>query len=418
MDNSIEQLLADIKELTSTTTTKNEIPDHESSSISNIQASLQSFSDKLVNIEAELGEIKSFVENSPSLTQSHYSTPTSASNHSNEPVPSLSNTTYTDIPQPCKIEHKSKYIEFSEDNFLNKDQISATLDFLNSEQYQDENGRSVSQYGTKYKYMGSKAVVKDMAPQIQAIMDTLNAKYTKGKYVLNSCLVNRYTGTDSFLPEHADDEFSIMPDSHIFTVSLGAPRIVTYADQFSNVEIKHTCLSGSLYTMSKDSQAFYKHRIDRSDEDGVRYSLTFRCIHYSNLNSTLIIGDSNTGKLRFGSGLGTLGRATPGRQHFAAKVNDINPIDCASHSNIVLMVGTNNLKQKDVLSNNHIIDIFKTYKQKIISIRQINRHCNIIVCPVLLTKLPLLNRKIGFFNTLLREDLLQCDVGVSLVWIW
>ena len=79
------------------------------------------------------------------------------------------------------------------------------------------------------------------------------------------------------------------------------------------------------------------------------------------------------------------------------------------------MVGTNNLKQKHVLSNNHIIDIFKTYKQKIISIRQINRRCNIIVCPVLPTKLPLLNRKIGFFNRLLREDLLQCDVGVSLV---
>ena len=48
--------------------------------------------------------------------------------------------------------------------------------------------------------------------------------------------------------------------------------------------------------------------------------------------------------------------------------------------------------------------------------RQINSRCNIIVCPVLPTKVPLLNSKIGFFNKLLREDLLQCDVGVSLVY--
>ena len=395
MESSIEKLTNEVNELNKTNIMlHNEIPDQILSPAHDMQ-----LSDVLGKIEAELSELKSSIQNLSSTCSSNNITPdsnpsTPMPQHVDEPLLS----TYIPLSPPSEIEHNINYIDFSDDNFLSPDQISSTLETLDSEQYTDENGRSVLSYGAKYKYMGSRSIVKEMPTQIQEIMDAINKNHTNGKYELNSCLVNRYSGQGSFLPEHSDDEFSIMPDSNIYT------------------EAEHTCLSGSLYAMSRDSQALYRYRIDKSDEDGVRYSLTFRSVHYSYLNSTLIVGDSNTGKIRFGSGHGRLGAATPGRQMFAATINDINPLDCTSHSDIVLMVATNNQKQRQIMSNSQIIDMYKVYKQTILSIHHINKRCNIIICPVLPTKLPSLNRKIGFFNRLLREDILQLDVGVSLVY--
>ena len=51
--------------------------------------------------------------------------------------------------------------------------------------------------------------------------------------------------------------------------------------------------------MTRHSQDFYKHQIkaDPGQENSRRYSLTFRAIHWSNFNSTLLVGDSNFGKI-------------------------------------------------------------------------------------------------------------------------
>ena len=353
MENSIEQLLKEIKQINRDTTTGTDIPDCNTSSLNCIQSSLQLHSDTLAKIDTELCELKSSIQKLSSSTssQSHappdYNPPGPISHICDES--SLSSTIPTHSSPPIELEHHYKIIDSSEENFITSDQVSKAVKFLSSVEFTEERGHSVASYGAKYKYMGSKAVVKEMPPQLQEIMDTLNdKKYTKCKYVLNQCLVNRYSGKGSFLPEHSDDEFSIMPDSHNYTVSICAPRTVIFSDKLSKEESEHNCLNGSMYVMSRDSQTFYTHRIEPSDDDGIRYSLTFRSVHYRYLNSTLIIGDSNTGKIRFGSSRGTMGAATPGHQIFAPIVQDINPLDCTSHRSVVIMVGTNNLKQNRI----------------------------------------------------------------------
>ena len=197
MESSIEQLLKEIQQLNSKTTAVNEIPDCNSSSINCIQSSLQLHSDTLEKINTELSELKSSIQNLPSPCQSHTNTDfnPSGSTPNIYKEPSLSSTIPTHMSPPSKLEHNCKYIDSSEEGFISPEQISTTLEFLNSEEFTEERGHSVSSYGAKYKYMGSKAVVKEMPPQLQEIMDTLNEdKFTKGKYKLNQCLINRYSG--------------------------------------------------------------------------------------------------------------------------------------------------------------------------------------------------------------------------------
>ena len=313
--------------------------------------------------------------------------------------------------------HQMKCIDKSLDNFLTEGQIKDTLELLNSETFYPENGHLVALYGDKYKYMGSKAeTINDLPTQLQTIMDELNIHHTGGLYKLNSCLVNKYPDNNSHLPEHSDDEFSIRPDSCIFTISIGDSRTVTFRDKLTNEESSHECTNGNLYSMTRDSQAMYSHRIDKcSNSKGMRYSLTFRCVHYSYFNSTIIIGDSNASKIKFGDTQGTLGSATPGRAQFAATIEDINPFHCASYSNVVIMVGTNNLKLGDVKYGYHIRDLYKQYKHKIQLISQVNKRCKIFVCPVLPSKLISLNKKCIYFNQFLSNDLVQSNSRVTKV---
>ena len=99
----------------------------------------------------------------------------------------------------------------------------------------------------------------------------------------------------SVLPEHSDNEGDINPLSSIFTLSLGATRTVLFRDLQSNEEKPVSCKGKSMYRMTRHSQDYYKHQIKAEPDqaNGPRYSLTFRSIHWSNFNSTMLIGDSN-----------------------------------------------------------------------------------------------------------------------------
>ena len=68
--------------------------------------------------------------------------------------------------------------------------------------------------------------------------------------LLNSCLVTKYTGPNSFIPEHSDNERAIHPGSSIFTVSLGLDATVQFRNVHSgDVQDQHI-KSGSLYAMT------------------------------------------------------------------------------------------------------------------------------------------------------------------------
>ncbi len=294
-------------------------------------------------------------------------------------------------------------------DYLNSDEQSELKELLENETYATEKGRGVLQYGAHYRYMGSKAVIKETPAPIQKILDKLNSTIPDEANKLNSILINRYTGAESYLPEHSDDELSISPTSNIYTISVGESRTVKFKEIFTGIESELNPSSGSLYTMTRDSQAVYRHRIEKDPDfkDKVRYSVTFRSVHWTNLNSTIIMGDSNSRPIEFGDGRGKVGKATPGRRAEAVHIEDISPEECVSYKNVVLLAGTNNLKNNDIESQSDVIKLAELYKDKIVSIRRLNKNCNIHITPVIPTKSNKVNVKIQHFNNLVAHELTQ-----------
>jgi len=230
-------------------------------------------------------------------------------------------------------------------------------------------------------------------------------------------LVNHYSGPDASLPQHADNESSIHPDSAIHTLSLGSSCKVTFVDMATTQEANITCEHRSLYTMSRRSQDFYQHRIDpgATTEGFSRYSLTFRSVNQANKNSTCIIGDSNTCGINFGTGKGTFGYDMPGKQVFAPHIGDIDPLQCLAYNNIVVMCGINDIRSSDVKSMDAVKNLYHLLKRKIVQIQQLNPRACVFVCLTLPTKLGWLNQRGSFFNSLIKSDLLPGNFGVTAV---
>ena len=149
----------------------------------------------------------------------------------------------------------------------------------------------------------------------------------------------------------------------------------------------------SLCTYSRFSQDFWTHGISKEEsEDGIHYSFTFRNIAPHFLNSTVIIGDSNTTRLKFGPERGQFGRSMPGKQITAYTVEDIpSPKSIGPYRNIVLHTGINNIKIHNRRSCKSLADeIFSVYPR-----------CKIFLSLALPTKSDLLNRRVREFNNML-----------------
>ena len=339
------------------------------------------------------------------------------------------------VPGPCPqqpkpviniedtpLTHKTKHIEELVDDFLTAEEEKYIIETLEQASFVSEGNRGVLQFGEHYKYMGSRTKPKDCPESLKKLMDKINQEFSKSHqdrryhYDINSCLVNRYESNMSVLPEHSDNEGDINPLSSIFTLSLGATRTVLFRDLQSNEEKPVSCKGKSMYRMTRHSQDFYKHQIKAEPDqaNGPRYSLTFRSIHWSNFNSTMLIGDSNFGKIQFGTGKGKVGQATPGFRSFNPKTSDIDPLACTSYRNVVVMTGTNDLK-KNNLSDTEILDLYKVYKTKITQIKKHNPNCKIFVCPVLSTKSREINKQVFSFNKYIHNDLIQSSLGINFV---
>ena len=132
-------------------------------------------------------------------------------------------------------------------------------------------------------------------------------------------------------------------------------------------------------------------------------------------NCTCVIGDSNTGKLKFGTEIGTFGYATPGKTVWAATINDIDTTCCSSYKNVIILCGINDIKSKHIRNSNDIKELYIRLKCKIEQIHLMNKRANIFICPILPTKLSELNRKALDFNKFILGDLRQSCPGVSLV---
>lgn len=265
-----------------------------------------------------------------------------------------------------------------------------------------ERGHGVISFGETYLYPGAKSVVpisKAMPEPLLALKSMIEKRHPGS--VINQCLVNRYHDKSSSLPKHSDNESSIVHDSNIFTVSLGGDCDVKFSkigDSDSEDELVQHVEGRSLYMMSKKSQYVWQHRIDPSaNERDLRYSITFRYVSKNNSNATIILGDSNTRFLRFGSGKGKFGDRIPGKREECLTVSQINPSHCIGYKNIFVHCGINDIKSR----NSNVQRSVSELTDKIREIRELCPFAKLVVSPVLPTKLQWLNEKALHFNRLL-----------------
>ena len=393
----------DIKELI-----ENGIKGHISPSNS---VNLNSISSNILSITSQLNELKSCVDDIktstiyiPHETESKFTEQPSLHAQADE------NITPSDIL--CYDEYKNDFVSDSAT-------LSELKQYLDSDQciFSHENGHSVSAFGERYRYTGSKSNDKSDTPipeKINKIVCKINSDFNCN---VNSVLVNKYTGRDSFLPEHSDDEASIDPESCIYTLSLGHTRTVIFSNKYSKVESKVSVEDNSLYVMSRDSQNFFRHRIDKEvvPEDSTRYSLTFRCLSNKYRRSTIIIGDSLSSQFKFGEGEGTFGRGLPGKVVKSSKLSDIRPTDCLSYSNVVIQCGINDLRQGINQTASAVNNKFNILKDKITTMLQLKDKINIFICPILPTRSVYYNQRVVTFNRLIRSQIVNQNYRCSLL---
>ena len=335
------------------------------------------------------------------------------------PLPNITNlnTSHTSNRQNIEVKHEETPTAGYDNNYISQSEINSIMSALSDCTFTEERGHSVCAFGEDYKYTGSKAAKFNEFPvPIKALVNKLNAQFYNSKEIINSCLVNRYAGDKACLPEHSDNESSIDPESNIYCVSIGADAAIIFRDIINGTETVQGCENGSLYRMTCDSQNFFTHRINEWDMGNeVRYSLTFRVVGWQYKNSTCIIGDSNTGKLKFGKGQGTFGYAMPGKRVWAATIDEIDPICCALYKNVVVLCGINNIKSRYIQNSDDIKGLYTSLMHKVDEIRLFNKKANIFVCPILPTKSAELNKRALEFNRYILHDLRQSCPGVSLV---
>ena len=238
-------------------------------------------------------------------------------------------------PMPCTSSYLDEFIDdsTSEELIGLLDSHKATFDSSS------ENGHSVISFGQPYVYHGAKAsspLSSSFPEPITKLANLIKDKYPDS--VINQCLVNRYTDQSAFLPEHSDDEKSIVHGSNIFTVSIGDTCDVTFRKKDgSNEEVVKSIKGKSMYVMSRISQAQWSHRIDTSPTTrSLRYSITFRYVSKNGSEATIIQGDSNTRHLKFGSGKGTFGDRLPGKRLLRYTIDTIEPEACIGYKNVVM----------------------------------------------------------------------------------
>ena len=304
-------------------------------------------------------------------------------------------------PEKC-----AAYKELHHD-ILDHDRLAKLTDFLDkSEGFKnirsktDRSSRDVLYFGEfNYRYGAIQHEANTIPDVIQPVIDLISEKYPNT--IINSCLVTRYKNGSNMCPQHSDDEPFISPWSDIFTMSIGCERIMQF-NSISNSSASVSLPSNSLLAFSRASQEFWKHEIPCCNSTAVRYSLTFRQLAPYYANSTLIVGDSNTEPMKFGSGRNTFGVWMPGYRLKAGKIKDIPSPDDIDYPyrHLVIHSGINDLRVQNHLP---IPVLMNNLKDKCLALNSKFPKMKIHLSMLLPTKDPGLNAMVSEFNHRIKD---------------
>ena len=288
------------------------------------------------------------------------------------------------------LEGLSTYIESVKDKFAGTAKNRKTIYF--------------GEYG--YKYGDTKHSPAPFPDDIKSLLTAVKRKMPDHNF--NSCLISEYENGSDFCPSHRDDEPWIDPKSDICTFSIGDTRVMRFTKPSSQNHdseadpIDQPLTNNSMLTCSRKSQEMWKHSIiPEKTVKAKRWSFTLRYIRPHFINSTLIIGDSNTQDLKFGDSKGCFGAWVPGERIKASRINDIpGPESLHPYRNLLLNVGINDINR---LNREKTEDLITNLDIKCKTIHQAFPNMKIFISLLLPTTNHDLNSSINEFNQKLHQ---------------
>ena len=144
-----------------------------------------------------------------------------------------------------------------------------------------------------------------MPKELDDLISHIRSQLPNPDMRVNSCLISRYKTGVNNIPAQRDNEPVINPESYIVTISVGSERNMSFTDNSGSSKIDQKLSDGSLLVTSRHAQDFWLHEIKKDESAEVRYSFTLRDVSPHFINSTIILGDSNTRLIKCGTGKGT-----------------------------------------------------------------------------------------------------------------
>ena len=265
---------------------------------------------------------------------------------------------------PISPSEEPPYTSITE-NLLNDELLKSLDTFVHSVSgkfIETAKNRKTLYFGDySYKYGETKHNAAPPPDAIKSLIAAVKEKFPNEDY--NSCLISQYDKGTDFCPSHKDDEPWINPTSNICTVSIGCERVMRFSrpnNADNDREIDSVDLNlphNSMLLFSRKSQESWKHSIiPDKDITSPRWSFTLRQIKPHYINSTLIIGDSNTQELKFGESKGCFGAWVPGERIKAGRIADIpDPEKLNPYRNLLLHVGINDINRHNRESTRELI---------------------------------------------------------------
>jgi alkylated DNA repair dioxygenase AlkB len=142
--------------------------------------------------------------------------------------------------------------------------------------FQKDNKYFCPQWKMRYPHWTSSDMDDTIRNMINKVQDFTSSIPNINIPNINSCLVNKYKTGENFIAPHRDSEISFGEEPTIIGLSLGAKRTIFFERNDKSSSFTFDLESGSIFIMAGSSQRFYKHSIQKSPCQNVRYSLTFR----------------------------------------------------------------------------------------------------------------------------------------------
>ncbi len=362
--------------------------------IPNIELKLTDMNTNISNLQSNCVKTNVSKTSGTKTTKS----PPSPGSHRTSP-----NTTSPHVKAKANITPCSPYVEYKPSTIPQdlKHSIMGLIQDSNSEfvTVGSDESREVLYFGKhEYRYTGHKHAARELPEVLVKTLEELAPHLPSDcKPEFNSCLISRYKTGHNHIPFHRDNEPVIDPESTILTLSLGAQRTMSFMNNDESQIDELVLEDSSLLISSRYAQDFWRHGILSDSCTEERVSLTFRNISPHFINSTIVLGDSNTSKINFGNGAGTLGAWLPGKRVKAGHIEALPEAkDIGPYRNVIIHTGINSVNQQRFRKSNNFL--LHCLESKCRNILEVYPRCKVHISLLLPSRSRALNHHIAEFN--------------------